>query len=64
MPADLRDCFTIVSGLEHPGVSDAHAARPRSFTGVLSSERNHRSLDQYVSASLGQQTRLRRLCHC
>lgn len=56
--ADLRDRFTIVSGLEHPGVSGGHAAQPRIFTGVPSAERNRRSLDQYVAATLGQHTRL------
>jgi hypothetical protein len=55
--ADFRDRFTIVSGLEHPGVSGGHGAQPRIFTGVPSSERNRRSLDQYVAASLGQHTR-------
>ena len=55
--ADLRDRFTIVSGLEHPGVSGGHAAQPRIFTGVPSAERNRRSLDQYVAATQGQHTR-------
>ena len=55
--ADLRDRFTIVSGLEHPGVSGGHAAQTRIFTGVPSAERNRRSLDQYVAGALGQHTR-------
>ncbi len=55
--ADLRDCFTVVSGLEHPGVNGGHSAQPRIFTGVPSSERNRRSLDQQVANVLGQQTR-------
>lgn len=55
--ADLRDRFTIVSGLEHPGVSGGHASQPRIFTGVPSVERNRRSLDQHVAAALGQHTR-------
>ncbi len=55
--ADLRDRFTIVSGLEHLGVSGGHSAQPRIFTGVPSTERNRRSLDQHVAASLGQHTR-------
>jgi len=55
--AELRDRFTIVSGLEHPGVNGGHAAQPRIFTGVPSAERNRRSLDQYVAATLGQHTR-------
>lgn len=54
---DFRDQFTIVSGLDHPGVSGGHSAQPRIFTGVPSSERNRRSLDQYVAATLGQHTR-------
>jgi hypothetical protein len=55
--SDLRNHFTIVSGLEHPGVSGGHAAQARIFTGVPSADRNRRSLDQYVAASLGQHTR-------
>lgn len=55
--AEHRDRFTIISGLEHPGVSGGHAAQPRIFTGVPSAERNRRSLDQYVAATLGQFTR-------
>ncbi|MFN9717136.1 MAG: DUF1552 domain-containing protein [Planctomycetota bacterium] len=54
---DLRDRFTVVSGLEHPGVSGGHAAQTRIFTGVPSAERNRRSLDQHVAATLGQHTR-------
>lgn len=55
--ADLRDRVTIVSGLEHPGVSGGHGAQPRIFTGVPSAERNRRSLDQHVAGVLGQHTR-------
>jgi hypothetical protein len=55
--AELRDRFSVVSGLEHPGVSGGHASQPRIFTGVPSAERNRRSLDQYVAAKLGQHTR-------
>jgi hypothetical protein len=55
--ADLRDRLTIVSGLEHPGVGGGHASQPRIFTGIPSAERNRRSLDQYVAATLGQHTR-------
>jgi hypothetical protein len=54
---DLRHLFTIVSGLEHPGVGGGHAAQSRIFTGVPSAERNRRSLDQHVAATLGQYTR-------
>jgi hypothetical protein len=55
--ADLRDRFTVISGLEHPGVGGGHASQPRIFTGVPSAERNRRSLDQHVAAALGQHTR-------
>jgi len=55
--ADFRDQFTIISGLDHPGVSGGHGAQPRIFTGVPSAERNRRSLDQRVAADLGQHTR-------
>ena len=52
-----RDRFTVVSGLDHPGVGGGHAAQARIFTGVPSAERNRRSLDQHVAATLGRQTR-------
>ena len=55
--ADLRDRFTVVSGLEHPGVGGGHSAQPRIFPGAPSADRNRRSLDQYVAATLGQHTR-------
>ena len=55
--ADLRDRFSVISGLEHPGVNGGHAAQPRIFTGVPSTERNRRSLDQHVANVLGQHTR-------
>jgi len=54
---DLRDRFTVISGLEHPGVGGGHASQPRIFTGLPSTERNRRSLDQHVAAALGQHTR-------
>jgi hypothetical protein len=54
---DLRQHFTVISGLDHPGVGGGHAAQPRIFTGVPSAERNRRSLDQHVAAVLGQHTR-------
>jgi hypothetical protein len=54
---DLCEHFTVVSGLDHPGVSGGHAAQPRIFTGVPSAERNRRSLDQHVASALGQHTR-------
>ena len=53
----LKDRFTIISGLDHPGVTGGHSAQPRIFTGVPSSERNRRSLDQLVANTLGQHTR-------
>jgi hypothetical protein len=55
--AEFRDRFTVISGLDHPGVGGGHAAQPRIFTGVPSAERNRRSLDQHVAAGLGQHTR-------
>ncbi len=54
---DLRDHFTILSGLDHPGVGGGHAAQTRIFTGVPSAERNRRSLDQHAAATLGRYTR-------
>ena len=54
---DFRDQFTVISGLDHPGVGGGHASQPRIFTGIPSSERNRRSLDQHVAAALGQHTR-------
>ena len=52
-----RERFTVVSGLDHPGVGGGHSAQPRIFTGVPSAERNRRSLDQHVAGVLGQHTR-------
>ena len=54
---DFREHFTVISGLEHPGVGGGHASQPRIFTGLPSAERNRRSLDQHVAAALGQHTR-------
>ena len=54
---DFRDQFTVISGLDHPGVGGGHASQPRIFTGLPSAERNRRSLDQHVAAALGQHTR-------
>lgn len=54
---DLREHFTVISGLDHPGVGGGHASQPRIFTGAPSAERNRRSLDQHVAAALGQHTR-------
>jgi hypothetical protein len=54
---DFRDQTTIISGLEHPMVNGGHAAESRIFTGVPSSKRNARSLDQYLAGRIGQATR-------
>lgn len=55
--SDFRDQFTVISGLDHPGVGGGHASQPRIFTGQPSAERNRHSLDQHVAAVLGQHTR-------
>jgi len=55
--ADFRDRFTVISGLDHPGVGGGHASQSRIFTGVPSSKRNTRSLDQYLAKSIGDNTR-------
>lgn len=52
-----RDRFTVISGLDHPGVGGGHASQPRIFTGSPSAERNRLSLDQRVASSLGDHTR-------
>jgi len=54
---EFRNDYTIISGLDHPGVSGGHGAQPRIFTGQPSSERNRRSLDQYLASKIGQYTR-------
>jgi hypothetical protein len=54
---DFRDQFTVISGLDHPGVNGGHSAEPRIFTGVPSNKKNVRSLDQYVAGKVGQETR-------
>lgn len=53
----FRSKYSILSGLDHPGVSGGHGAQPRIFTGVPSAESNRISLDQHVAATLGQYTR-------
>jgi len=55
---EFRDHFTIISGLDHPGVHGGHSAESRIFTGQPSSARNVRSLDQYVASKIGIETRL------
>jgi hypothetical protein len=54
---EFRDRFTVISGLDHPGVGGGHASQPRIFTGMPSNKRNVRSLDQYLAAKIGQHTR-------
>lgn len=54
---DFRDRYTVISGLDHPGVNGGHSAEPRIFTGVPSHQKNARSLDQYLASKIGQQTR-------
>ncbi|MBE7493592.1 MAG: DUF1552 domain-containing protein [Verrucomicrobiaceae bacterium] len=54
---EFRDRFTIISGLDHPGVGGGHSAQPRLFTGMPSNKRNVRSLDQYLAGKIGQSTR-------
>lgn len=53
----FRDRYTVISGLDHPGVNGGHSSEPRIFTGVPSHQKNARSLDQYVASKVGQQTR-------
>jgi len=53
----FRDQLTVITGLDHPGVNGGHSAEPRIFTGVPANKRNARSLDQYVAAHIGGETR-------
>jgi len=53
----FRDQYTVISGLDHPGVNGGHSAEPRIFTGIPSTKMNFRSLDQYVAGKIGQNTR-------
>jgi hypothetical protein len=54
---EFRDHFTVISGLDHPGVGGGHASEARIFTGIPSNARNVRSLDQYLASKIGQHTR-------
>lgn len=54
---EFRDHCTVISGLDHPGVSGGHAAESRIFTAMPSNKRNLRSLDQYLASKIGQNTR-------
>ena len=53
----FRNDYTIISGLNHPGVGGGHSAQPRLFTGQPSNKKNVRSLDQYVGSIVGKSTR-------
>ncbi|MCM8541976.1 MAG: DUF1552 domain-containing protein, partial [Lentisphaeraceae bacterium] len=53
----FRNDFTIISGIEHPGIGGGHSAQPRLFTGQPSNKKNVRSLDQYVASHVGKSTR-------
>ncbi|MEK6236302.1 MAG: DUF1552 domain-containing protein, partial [Planctomycetales bacterium] len=55
--AAFRDRYTVISGLDHPGVNGGHSAEPRVFTGIPSNKKNARSLDQYLAARIGRETR-------
>ena len=56
-----RNDFTIISGLNHPGVRDGHASDKSFFTGAphpnSSSFRNSISMDQVAAESIGHETR-------
>ncbi len=54
---EFRDRYTVISGLDHPGVNGGHSAESRIFTAVPSNKRNVRSLDQYLASKIGQSTR-------
>lgn len=53
----FRDQFTVISGLDHPGVNGGHSAETRTFTGQPSDTRNVQSLDQYLASKIGLNTR-------
>jgi len=54
---EFRDQMTVISGLDHPGVTGGHSTQPRIFTGVPSHLKNVRSLDQYIASHIGRDTR-------
>jgi hypothetical protein len=54
---NFRNRYTVISGLDHPGVSGGHSAEPRIFTGIPSNKKNVRSLDQYLVGKIGHATR-------
>ena len=59
--ADVRDQFTVVSGVSHPGVSNGHRAEASILTatpiGNSGSARNTISVDQLLAKHLGDETR-------
>lgn len=59
--AKVRDKFTVLSGVSHPGVTGAHAAEKCFLTGTPHPERggfrNGISLDQFAAERIGNQTR-------
>jgi hypothetical protein len=59
--ADVRNEFTLFSGLSHPDVNGGHSAENCFLTAARgptkSGFRNQISLDQYIAEKLGQQTR-------
>lgn len=54
---EFRDQYTVISGLDHPGVHGGHGTEPRLFTGIPSHSKNTLSLDQKIAGSIGDQTR-------
>lgn len=58
---DIRDKFTVVSGVSHPGVSGGHRAEASLLTAAPMSSaaatRNTVSLDQLLAKHMGEQTR-------
>lgn len=58
---DMRDQFTVISGVSHPGVSNGHRAEASILTatpiGNSGSAKNTISLDQYLAKHLGDATR-------
>jgi len=54
---EFRDQFSIISGLDHPGVHGGHSAESRIFTGQPSGSKNVTSLDQYLAGKIGMNTR-------
>ena len=54
---ELRDDYTVISGLSHPGVVGGHATESRIFNGTPSIRKMGVSLDQYAAKFLGEFTR-------